>query len=278
MNSQQADTLHAATTNATDTVVAHDTATIVVPVQPVPQPKTVVTAAPPAWHDGLDPVPRPGHAGHDQGVVAIIVLLMLAISVSFNNVKRILGNLTKQLSNTRVRENFNDLTTGSETRTILLLLIQAIVFMALLTTSGLSLLWPGSFANTLINTLIISGLITIYFVFQYAAYMVVGYTFTTTDGRRLWIQGFTASMTLLGLILIVPGLAMLFYPAITVYAVWAAAALYLIARILFIAKGFRIFYTNFGSIIYFILYLCTLEIIPVILLLYTAHTFCTKVL
>ncbi|MDE6853726.1 MAG: DUF4271 domain-containing protein, partial [Muribaculaceae bacterium] len=35
-----------------------------------------------------------------------------------------------------------------------------------------------------------------------------------------------------------------------------------ISRLLFIIKGLRIFYTGIGSLLYFILYLCTLEIIP----------------
>lgn len=42
-----------------------------------------------------------------------------------------------------------------------------------------------------------------------------------------------------------------------------AAAAYIAARVTFIAKGFRLFYDNFLSLLYFILYFCTLEIAPV---------------
>ena len=39
--------------------------------------------------------------------------------------------------------------------------------------------------------------------------------------------------------------------------------LYIIARVIFICKGFIVFYDNFYSLLYFILYLCTLEIAPI---------------
>ncbi|MDE6169760.1 MAG: DUF4271 domain-containing protein, partial [Duncaniella sp.] len=45
-----------------------------------------------------------------------------------------------------------------------------------------------------------------------------------------------------------------------------AVVFYFLTRILFICKGFRLFYDNFGSLLYFILYLCTLEIVPLVLI------------
>ncbi|MDE6240375.1 MAG: DUF4271 domain-containing protein, partial [Muribaculaceae bacterium] len=39
---------------------------------------------------------------------------------------------------------------------------------------------------------------------------------------------------------------------------------YLLFRLVFISNGFSIFYRNIFSLVYFILYLCTLEIIPLI--------------
>jgi len=42
--------------------------------------------------------------------------------------------------------------------------------------------------------------------------------------------------------------------------------LYLVARLIFIIKGIRIFYSNLTSIVYFILYLCAVEIVPVVVM------------
>lgn len=259
---------------------ATDTAAVFVPVTALDDTTafTMTVAAvpsPPSWQQGLEPVPRPGHTGHDQGVVSLIVVIMLAMCLSFKNIQRIWGTLTKKLWSTRVRQGFDD-TTGAETRTVALLLSEAIIFIAVLATAGLALAMPAVFTNDLPTTLRVAAIVAGYFVFQYAAYATVGYTFATEDGRRLWVQGFTAAMTLLGITLLVPGLITLFYPELTSAAVWIAVFLYLLARIMFIRKGFRIFYTNFASLVYFILYLCSLEIIPIAIIFYFVRLFCSS--
>ena len=81
-----------------------------------------------------------------------------------------------------------------------------------------------------------------------------------------WIKGFNASQSFLGLVLIVPTLLILFNPGMSVLLLSISVALYATARVIFISKGFRIFYDNYSSLVYFILYLCTLEIIPPVLI------------
>lgn len=75
-----------------------------------------------------------------------------------------------------------------------------------------------------------------------------------------------ASQTLLALALLLPALALLFNPGLTVIMLWISGSFYVIGRMIFIFKGFRIFYTNIFSLIYFISYLCTLEIAPIVFL------------
>jgi len=236
---------------------------------PVAKEKTVTVAevVPPSWKQGLEPEPRPGFAGHNQGIVAAIVLLMLSVALSFNAVKRVLGNITKRLRGTRVRDGF-DTDTGIEKRTTLLLLFMTVVFLSILTTAGMSLARPEYYRLDIASTAIMTGIIAVYFVFQYITYNTVGYTFATDEGRVLWVRGFTASMVLLGMTLILPGLTVLFYPDFMTPAVWVAAILYVFARVLFISKGFSIFYTNIASLVYFILYLCSLELVPICVIYY----------
>ena len=57
----------------------------------------------------------------------------------------------------------------------------------------------------------------------------------------------------------------IFYPSTTLWMLEIGLLVYFVARIMFIVKGIRIFYNKITSILYFILYLCTLEIIPLIL-------------
>ena len=233
-----------------------------------------VVADPPDWESGLEPIDRPGHTGHNQGVISLIVIIVLCLCLFFKNIRRVWNSLTKNLVNQRVEQPLEH-NTDVERRTILFLLVVTIIFIALLASAGFSSMLPWEFRFDMATTMKMIGLVTAFFVFQYVAYWTVGYSFSTEEGRRRWIDGFTAAMTILGLALLLPGLAVLFYPAITMVAVYFAMVLYVLARIMFIVKGFRIFYTNSASIVYFILYLCSLEIVPVTIFFYLAYLLCS---
>ena len=71
-----------------------------------------------------------------------------------------------------------------------------------------------------------------------------------------------------------PAAAALFYPGASATLATMAAIMYIIGRICFICKGFRIFFNNIFSLLYFILYLCGAEIIPILLVYRKAVELC----
>lgn len=105
-----------------------------------------------------------------------------------------------------------------------------------------------------------------FYLWQLAVYGTIGYAFADRDATRQWLLGFNSSQVLLSFLLIIPALLSLFYTGLTNLMLILAVGCYILTRILFICKGFRIFYTNFSSLLYFILYLCALEIIPLLIL------------
>ena len=109
-----------------------------------------------------------------------------------------------------------------------------------------------------------------YYIFQLVAYNLVGYTFTTDEGRTYFVKGFTSSQSILGFLLLITALVALVFREAAEGMLITAGTLYLLARLTFIIKGFRIFYHKIWSLLYFILYLCTLEIVPLIILYITA--------
>jgi hypothetical protein len=98
----------------------------------------------------------------------------------------------------------------------------------------------------------------------------VGYAFADNEGRKQWLRGFNASQAFLGFGLAIPALVTVFYPAAATIMLQIATIMYILARLVFIFKGFKIFYHKISSLVYFILYLCTLEVIPLIFILYCA--------
>lgn len=108
-------------------------------------------------------------------------------------------------------------------------------------------------------------LMAAYYIFQLAACNIVGYTFTGNEGRRSYISGFCATQAFAGVGLIIPGFLLVFRPEWHNILIITSLCIYGAARLLFIAKGMRIFFRNFASLLYFILYLCTIEILPALL-------------
>ena len=106
------------------------------------------------------------------------------------------------------------------------------------------------------------ALLAIYYIFQYTAYQTVAFAFGSKEQRRQWVNGFMATQAYTGLGLIIPAFLLIYEPEWHNALIIISLILYGIARILFVIKGVRIFYKNFRSLLYFILYLCTLEIIP----------------
>lgn len=106
------------------------------------------------------------------------------------------------------------------------------------------------------------GIVGAYSIFQLLVYNLIGYSFSTPGGHRRWLEGFEASQAFGGLLLIAPTLLMMCMPQWhAAMAVWCAAV-YILSRIFFIVKGFRIFYPQMRSLLFFILYLLCLEILP----------------
>lgn len=218
------------------------------------------------WHGGLEPEPRPMQPGNRSGFLVLIALLAVVMTFNFKYLGRVLRQYGKEVWEfRRGRENVFDERPDGDTRILLLLLMQCVICIGILLCAGvcrIDLASPSTMTGAAVGAVI--GICGLYYVAEIVAYNVVGYTFTTPAGRREWLRGFNASQGLLGILLIIPAVLAVFYPPLTRAAVIAGIALYLCARLVFIIKGFKIFYDNFGSLLYFILYLCTLEIIPVI--------------
>lgn len=230
----------------------------------------IVPAAPPAWLSGKSGVERQHSGGSDSGLLTIITMLMVVMALNFKYCPRIFSNFTDELLSIRRRANVFDEHTTNETRVLLLMIIEYTAACSLLLYAAINMQHPHDTSHIFKAVSMLMGLMAVYYVFQLAAYSYVGYLFTEKIRRQQWLRGFNASQSLAGLILLIPALITLFYPQATYYTLIVAASIYLLARIIFIAKGFRIFFNKITSIFYFILYLCTLEIIPALIVYHTA--------
>ena len=228
----------------------------------------------PGWMSGIRGEERPVTPGADTGVLAMVVLLLVLIGLNMRHVRRLLRTITQDLWSVRRRANAFDDHTAKESRTILILLLQLCCFEGILL-----YLWLGAPEATVSSGVFapvgaLAGLAALFYVFCLTGCVTVGYVFTYRVAAAQWRRGLNASSVLLGLFLSVPTLVSLFYPSVTGAMLWVAASLYVLSRIAYIAKGFRIFYNNFPSLLYFILYLCSLEIVPLFAVYLSAMEIC----
>ncbi len=266
---------------ATDSVAAESGSPSVAPVPwgrcaeiqapTSPTDKALYTTRQPGWMEGVDVPTRAYNPADNAGVLSLLLALFVLIGFNMGHVRRLFRSLPQKLWSVRPRGNAFDENTTNETRTLALLVMLLCCFEGVLL-----YLWLGKppEGHIFATVGLLSALMGAYYLFELAACWTVGYVFSDQARSRSWRRGLNASSAMLGLSLAVPALVGLFYPACTRAMLTVAASLFILSRIAFIAKGFRIFYTNFPSLLYFILYLCTLEIIPVIGLYISATEIC----
>jgi len=254
-----------ADTTAVDTTATSATAT------PVAVEHVETPPPPPAWMSGLELAPRPANAARQPGITGIFLTLFLILAISLRHSHGLFKALRRDLLGIRTREKSFDERTPAQSRLIAVFYIQLVAVLAVLTQCFMRLMHlpgagdiGGDWSFT--TTLLLICVWTAYYLFSLTAYNIVGYAFTTPQGKSHWMRGFNASQVLAGFLLIIPAVVAVFSPTAAPQALTIAATIYVLARLTFIVKGFRIFYTNFVALIYFFLYLCALEIVPVIIL------------
>ena len=223
-------------------------------------------AVPPPYMSGNEPTSRNSHPGHNSDIMILLSVTFILVAINFNSYRRMLKNYAQNLWNVRRRANAFDEHTTNERSLIFILILQLCVYTGLLISTQISNIIPIPPEKIIIATFSMIGLCGIYYILQLVCYKLIGYTFADDISSSQWIKGFKASQIFLGFALIGPTLGSIFYPSSSQAMLGIAISLYVIARLLFIFKGFRIFYNKIHSLFYFILYLCTLEIIPVIFL------------
>ena len=211
----------------------------------------------------MAPQNRTPLAGNDSEVLSIVLVTFLILAANFRHYSAFFKNFARDLWSTRSRESLFADHTLNETRILVSLILVCIVAEGILVTTAALPCLQLRLSFMILGSIVVMGG---YYLFQVIAYRTVAYAFTTEEKALMWLKGFNASQSLLGLTLIVPAVIVLFYPNSAYIILPLAVTLYIIARLIFIIKGFRIFYDNLFSLVYFILYLCTLEICPVVLI------------
>ena len=230
-------------------------------------------------------LPEPGTAMpfarsplHDTPSIALLLAGLLAVALCYHTGYKYIENFFHYMFSTRRRENLFEDHTVNETSILAALIANTCIVEGFIIYFAVQLSWPH-FAPSLQSSVFthiaaFSALALGFYIVQWLVYKLIGYTFSDQTGSKLWIDGFKSSQSLLGLLLLPALVLLMLYPAHGKLLLAIAATLFFSARLIFIYKGFRIFYSNLSSILYFLLYLCAVEIVPLVIMTGVTHWIC----
>lgn len=217
---------------------------------------------PSGLREGVAPMGMSPSYINSTPLAALLMGTLVLVALNAGSMRRALKAYRAELWSVRRRPNVFDDEQSVPVHIAAVLALVFVIFGGVVLYNLHGVPGPATFAGATASM----GLLGAYYIFQRCAYWLVGYTFTTADGLRRWLGGFAATQAYAGLALVAPALLLIFQPAWHSTLITISLSIYFIARILFISKGFRIFYQNFWSLLYFILYLCTLEILPMLII------------
>ena len=208
---------------------------------------------------------------HDTGSMIMFLLSCLFLITSYRLGHVYITNLVHNMFSIKGKDDLYSDHTMSDTRIIIALIVNTCLMEGLLL--FYCLLWYNPQLTLALQSsvflhvfvLVISA--ALFITLQLFLYRLIGYTFSNDSLTDLWLSGFLASQAALGLLLFPVAVITLVFPSSIKLMVTIAIILYILGRIVFIWKGFRIFFNNLSSSIYFILYLCAIEIVPPLLAL-----------
>ena len=208
---------------------------------------------------------------HDTGSMALLLAAMFFIAIAYHSGYKYLENFAHNIFSVKRRENLFDDHTVNDTAIMTALVANTCIMEGLLLFYGITAyvphLAPLMHSRVWLYVLVLSGAAAVFYVAQLLGYHLLGYVFGDRTSTRLWVSGFNATQSLLGLALLPAVVVTMVWPGAMLTTLTVAMALYVAARIVFISKGFRIFFNDFRASLYFILYLCSVEIVPPIVML-----------
>ncbi|MBD5329907.1 MAG: DUF4271 domain-containing protein [Bacteroides sp.] len=231
----------------------------------------------------------PPVADKEEIGVSFVWLLLLglfcAVALKFKNNARYLKAIISDLTDVRTRQNAFD-ETVKETSFLILLNVLWVCSIGILLWQTIMLTVghpPIGYSFSIpdrpgLGIALCIGTTSIYTILMALAYWVIGFVFTDSSRAALWLKGAGASQGLETVLLLPLAALSLSYGDWMLQLLEIAAGVVILGKIIFIYKGFRIFFNQFSSWMLFLYYLCSVEIVPLILTYLATLQLCSVLL
>lgn len=205
---------------------------------------------------------------YDNGSMLLVLAVIFVTTVSYRKGYKYVADFFHNISSVRERQNLFEDHTVKETQIMTALTANTCISGAILLYIAYGFLYhPVEPAATPVFGFVaaLSAFTALFHIAMLGLCWLLGFIFSDKLSTGLWLDGVKASASMLGVLLAPITFAILIFPAFVKTGLIMAIILYFLARIIVIYKAFRIFFNNLQSLLYFILYLCSVEIVPVVL-------------
>ena len=221
-----------------------------------------------AYQYGFDATPRVVTMEKTAAIQSILLVSLLlttiAVGVGYRYFEQMLSNIHKV--KTRLDFSFDNSYVGFELKAILTLqavLLESMVALVLVKELFYS---DGQEAKLLTGILYFGLVFGVYHVFRIVSISLFGSVFGESRSLNTYISEYFSFLSLWGVLLFPIAISLLFFHLPPIWVAILLALPAILGRILYIGKGIKIFLVQKRSIFYIILYLCALEIVPLIAL------------
>ena len=180
--------------------------------------------------------------------------------------RRLLMEMLYHLFRRQEQQNVSSQPVNKEFFIKLILCLQTILLFSILIYCVFSHAWKLPFETTLhlIHTLGGTALIFLLFIlYKFLSNYGVGFVFFQRENVQSWNDLFFSIVALSGIVLFVPALLIFYFPNTFYLCVSLSLLYFLFVEFLMSYKIYKIFFQQKSSLLYFILYLCTQELLPV---------------
>lgn len=217
---------------------------------------------------GKEAEPLPYLLSSDDILTTCMFLCFFLLAYVLFNGKRYLSQRLMDFSHVRERSSLFAVETGSDVRYRLSLVLQTSLFLGIFFFDYSHDSFPELFLHYSSVLLLgcYAGIVLLWYVLKLLLYAWVDWVFFDKQKHILWIDSYTLLYSLLGILLFPLLLLVLYFDLPNVDSWLLFAIIGVLVEILLLYKCFNIFFSKMYGFLYFIVYLCALEMVPCFLL------------
>jgi len=216
--------------------------------------------------DGHEGIKRPFTLEGDDGIFALLLICFVFFTRIFKGGFSFFKENISLLFSTRKNLNLFSETTTTEFWFNFILVFQTILLTSIIVfdsfLESVSYIPQNSFFTVLLFTLAISVFLSVKYLF----YRLLGYLFDLQNEIKAWLRSYMIVLEMIGIIAFIPALMLVYSQSFHEYLLFFFFILFFISRLILFYRIITFFLRRHVNLLFLITYLCSVEIIPYILL------------